>query len=194
MNNVTELELKEYEIKELEWKLSKLKNETRKQKALEHIKKTVDDKNNADKKTIEDLKYQYETLFKKISTLIPRVEDILDIAKTLYENKMYDFWNTIHAGLKFNFGNHYCYDSQYYSGIKINLDKYHEYIYVGYDTEKDNQIKIITYWGTYLGQREDKFTAKDIIEGLTSTITIMNYFIDNFSKFEDSVYEFVDKL
>ena len=190
----TELELKEYEIKELEWKLSKLKNETRKQKALEHIKKTVDDKNNADKKTIEDLKYQYEELFKKISALIPRVEDILDIAKTLYENKMYNFWNTIHTGSKFNFGNHYCYDCQHYSGIKINLDKYHEHIYVGYyNREKDSQIKIITYWGQ-MKPNEDKYTAKDIIEGLTSTIAVMNYFIDNFSKFEDSVYEFVDKL
>ena len=189
----TELELKEYEIKELEWKLSKLKKETRKQKALEHIKKTVDDKNNADKKTIENLKCQYEELFKKIYALTPRVEDLLDIAKTLYENKMYDFWSTLNTGLKFGFGNHYCYDSQYYSGIKINLDKYHEYVYVGYDTEKDNQIKIITRWGQ-MKPNEDKYTAKDIIEGLTSTITVMNYFIDNFSKFEDNVYDYVDKL
>lgn len=187
---------KEMEIRELESRLAELKNGLRKQNALEHIRKTAEERDNAIIRQIEDLKYQYSVLYTELSSLEPRVADLLEIAKTLYENKLFSKYKGNGSG--FSFTNHYAYD-KLYDGISVKIGNSwgYNWVYMGHlntEVNKD-EIYIITHYNQNVQNKLHIDTdANNIIEGLRSSINVMTYFLEQFDKFEDSVYEFVNSL
>ena len=193
---------KEFEIRELENRLAELKNGLRKQNALEHIKKTAEERDNAIIKQIEDLKYQYSVLYTELSSLEPRVADLLEIAKTLYENKLFSKKYKGNSS-RFSFTNHYAYDKSC-DGIRVSLgyDWDYDWVYMGhYNTEVNgDEINIITHYSQnvldkgWTNKTQNDNTAKYVIKALQSSINAMTYFLEQFDKFEDSVYEFVNNL
>lgn len=186
---------KEIEIRELENKLAELKNGIRKQKALEHIKKTADNKKKEIEKTIENLKYQYSELYCELSSLEPRIADLLDIARTLYDNKMFKKINV--DGLYFT--NHYAYDGCY-DGIRVTLSDMYAWVYMGhYRTEYNgNDMYIITHYSQNMADKNYNMDVESnvsyVILGLRSSISAMKYFIEHFDKFEESVYDYANNL
>lgn len=190
---------KEIEIRELESRLAELKNGMRKQNALEHIKKVRECKVNAKAKEIEDLTLQYSEMWTVLSCLVGRVEDLLDIAKAFYDNKMFitlknALWGKA-GGLHFD--NHH-YSDKAYDGISVNVDNNNAWIYFGYYNKKENdEIQIITSYEsvreTYYDLNDDKVT-NEIIKRLRASITAMNYFIEHFDEFEQTVYDCVNSL
>ena len=186
---------KELSYRELENKLAELKNGLRKQKALEHIKKTADDKKKATEKTIEDLKYQYSEVYCELSSLEPRIADLLDIARTLYDNKMFKRINV--NGLHFT--NHYAYD-RCCDGISVDIDSRYAWVYMGhYRTEYNgNDIYMITHYSQNIVDKNYNMDVENnvsyIILGLRSSISAMKHFIERFDKFEESVYDYANNL
>lgn len=190
---------KEIEIRELESRLAELKNGMRKQNALEHIKKVREYKVNAKAKEIEDLTLQYSEMWTVLSCLVGRVEDLLDIAKAFYDNKMSitlknALWGKA-GGLRFK--NHYYLDEEC-DGIGVNVDNNNAWIYFGYYNKKaDNEVQIIT---SYERKREECYDLNDdratneMIKCLRASITAMNYFAEHFDEFEQTVYDCVNSL